>query len=159
MEDMKITINEKRPELRLLKKPSFWLFTLCAIIVSVAEAIDGNYITVIWCLIATGFHAGALIFEMYADDLAALSYDLANELDTMTGVLKEKEAEIIELKLETGQLSPKEMAREREAIAEEATQWLRNNLKDKRDRGVLTWQIIEDFKTHMDNYVHGTRKQ
>ena len=156
---MKITINEKRPELRLLKKPSFWLFTLCAIIVSVAEAIDGNYITAIWCLIATGFHAGALIFEMYADDLAALSYDLANELDTMTGVLKEKEAEIIELKMGKGLLTPKDEAREREAIAEEATQWLRKNLQDKRTRGVLTWQIIEDFKTHMDNYVQGTRKR
>ena len=159
MEDIKITINKKRPELRLLKKPSFWLLTLCAITVSVAAAVNGNYTTTIGALMAACFHAGALIFEMYADDLAALSYDPANELDTMTGVLKEKEAEIIELKLETGQLSPKEMAREREAIAEEATQWLRNNLKDKRDRGVLTWQIIEDFKTHMDNYVHGTRKQ
>lgn len=104
MEDMKITINEKSPELRLLKKPSFWLFTLCAIIVSVAEAVNGNYITAIWCLIATGLHAGALIFEMYADDLAALSYDLANELDTMTDVLKEKEAEIIELQDEINKL-------------------------------------------------------
>lgn len=156
---MKITINEKRPELRLLKKPSFWLFTLCAIIVSAAAAVNGNYITTIWALMAAGFHAGALIFEMYADDLAVLSYDLANELDTMTGVLKEKEAEIIELKMEKGLLTPKEEAREREAIAEEATQWLRKNLQDKRTRGVLTWQIIEDFKIHMDNYVHGTRKQ
>lgn len=95
MEDMKTTINEKSPVLRLLKKSCFWLFTLCAIIVSVAGAIDGNYITAIWYLIATGFHAGALLFEMCADELAALSYDLANELDIMTGVLKEKEAEII----------------------------------------------------------------
>lgn len=156
---MKIIINEKRPELRLLKKPSFWLFTLCAIIVSVAEAIDGNYITAIWCLIATGFHAGALIFEMYADDLEALSYDLANDLDTMTGVLKEKEAEIIELKMEKGLLTPKDVVREREAIAEEATQWLHRNLQDKRIRGVPAWQIIEEFEAHMDNYLHGTRKQ
>jgi len=159
MEDMKITINEKRPELRLLKKPSFWLFTLCAIVVSVAEAINGNYITVIWVLLATGFHAGALIFEMYADDLAALSYDLANELDTMTDVLKEKEAEIIELKMEKGLLTPKDVVREREAIAEEATQWLCENLMDKRIRGVPTWQIIEDFRIHMGNYVQETRKQ
>ena len=113
----------------------------------------------IWCLIATGYHAGALIFEMYADDLAALSYDLANELDTMTGVLKEKEAEIIELKMGKGLLTPKEVAREREVIAEEATQWLRKNLQVKHARGVLTWQIIEDFKIHMDNYVQGNRKQ
>lgn len=159
MEDMKITINEKRPELRLLKKPSFWLFTLCAITVSVAETINGNYITAIWALLATGFHAGALIFEMYADDLAALSYGLANELDTMTGVLKEKEAEIIELKMENGLLTPKELAREKEIVAEEALQWLYKNLQDKRTIGVPTWQIIEDFKTHMDNYVQGTRKQ
>lgn len=159
MEDIKITINEKRPELRLLKKPSFWLFTLCTIIVAVTEAIHGNYICVIWAIVAAGFHAGALIFEMYADDLAALSHDLANELDTMTDVLKEKEAEIIELKMEKGLLTPKEAAREREAVAEEATQWLRKNLQDKRARGVLTWQIIEDFKIHIDNYVHGTRKQ
>ena len=158
MEDIKITINEKRPELRLLKKPIFWIFTLCAILVAVNEAILGNYICVIWVIVAAGFHAGAQIFEMYADDLAALSCHLAKELDTMTDMLKEQEAENIELKMETGQLSPKEMARQREAIAEEATQWLRNNLKDKRDRGVLTWQIIEDFKTHMGNFVHGTRK-
>lgn len=104
MEDIKITINEKRPELRLLKKPSFWLFTLCAIIVSVAEAINGHYITIIWVLFAPVFHAGALIIEMYADDLAALSCELAKELDTMTDVLKEKEAEIIELQEEINHL-------------------------------------------------------
>lgn len=156
---MKIIINEKLPELRLLKKPSFLFFTLCAIIVLVAEAINGNYTTTIWVLMAAGFHAGALIFEMYADDLAALSGELAKELDTMTDVLKEKEAEIIELKMEKGLLTPKEAVREREAIAEEATQWLRNNLQDKLLRRASTRQIIEDFKIHMDNYVHGTRKQ
>lgn len=102
MEDIKITINEKRPELRLLKKPSFWLVTLCAITAAVTAAIYGNYSCAIWALVAAGSHAGAQIFEMYADDLAALSYDLAKELDTMTDVLKEKEAEIIDLKLTNG---------------------------------------------------------
>ena len=158
MEDIKITINEKRPELRLLKKPSFWIITLCAITAAVTAAIYGNYSCAIWALVAAGFHAGAQIFEMYADDLAALSCDLAKELDTMTDVLKEKEAEIIELKMETGQLSPKEMTRAREAIAEEATQWLRENLHDKRERNVYTWQIIEDFKSYMRNYVQGTKQ-
>ena len=51
------------------------------------------------------------------------------------------------------------MKNQKKALIDKATQWLRNNLKDKRDRGVLTWQIIEDFKTYMDNYVHETRKQ
>ena len=159
MEDIKITINEKRPELRLLKKPSFWIFTLCAILVAVNEAILGNYICVIWVIVAAGFHAGAQICEMYADDLAALSCHLAKELDTMTDALKDKEAEIVELKMETGQLSPKEMTREREAIAEAAIQWMRENLQGKRERNAYTWQIIEDFKSYMRNYVQGTKQQ
>lgn len=159
MEDIKITINEKLPELRLLKKPSFWLFTLCAILVAVNEAILGNYICVIWVIVAAGFHAGAQIFEMYADDLVVLSCHLVKELDTMTDMLKEQEAENIELKMETGQLSPKEMARQREAIAEAAEQWLRENLQDKRERNVYTWQIIEDFKSYMRNCVQGTKLQ
>ena len=159
MEDIKITINEKRPELRLLKKPSFWIFTLCAIFVAVIEAIYGNYSCVIWVIIAACFHAGAQIFEMYADDLVALSCELAKELDTMTDMLKEQEAENIELKMETGQLSPKEVARQREAIAEAAEQWLRVNLQDKRERNVYTWQIIEDFKSYMRNCVQGTKLQ
>lgn len=108
MKEIEITINAKRPELRLLKKPSFWLFTLCAIFVAVTEIIYDNPGCALWVLVAAVMHAFALIFQMYADDFVSLNCELVKELDTMADVLKEKEAEIIELQEEIKRLKKEE---------------------------------------------------
>ena len=38
-------------------------------------------------------------------------------------------------------------------IVSEAVCWLRDNLEEKRNRGVLSWQILRDFETHMISYI------
>lgn len=104
MKVIKITNNAKRPELRLLKKPSFWFFTLSAIFVAVTEIIFDNPICALWALLAATMHAFVLIFQMYADDFVDINCELVKELDTMVDVLKEQEAEIIELQEEINKL-------------------------------------------------------
>lgn len=156
--------NDKNMK-KILTKAFRWLFPICAISVSAICIIQGHYVLSVWPIIAS-------VFQYIADEFMELSehaveYGDAMMLENLEMLQKlcdaeikivELKAEIDELKKETGQLSPKEMAREREVIAEEATQWLRNNLKDKHNRGVFTWQIIEDFRIHMGNFIHGTRK-
>ena len=43
-------------------------------------------------------------------------------------------------------------------IVSEATCWLRDNLEDKRSRGVLSWQIQRDFQEYMMSYVEDMNK-
>ena len=38
-------------------------------------------------------------------------------------------------------------------IVSEAVCWLRDNLEEKINRGVLSWQILRDFETHMISYI------
>ena len=102
MEEKTITIKMKgpRPERRVLKNWEFWAFIACALLVVVCEAIDGNWLCVIWAIIAATYYFFADLFKEYSDDFLELSADLAKELDTMQEVLKEKDNKIAELQTE-----------------------------------------------------------
>lgn len=102
MEEKKITIkmNGERPERRVLKRWNFWAFIACALLVAVCEAIDGNWLCVIWVIIAATDYFLAYLFKEYSDDFLELSTDLAKELDVMHEVLKEKDNKIAELQTE-----------------------------------------------------------
>lgn len=102
MEEKEITIKMKgpRPERRVLKSWKFWAFTASAILVTVGEAIDGNWICVIWVIIAATFNFFADLFKECSDDFVELSADLIKELDVMQEVLKEKDNKIAELQTE-----------------------------------------------------------
>lgn len=102
MEEKTITIKMKgpRPERRVLKKWTFWTFIACALFVAVYEAIDGNWICVIWVIIAATYYFFADLFKEYSDDFLEQSADLAKELDVMQDVLKEKDNKIAELQTE-----------------------------------------------------------
>lgn len=102
MEEKKITIkmNGERPERRVLKRWNFWVYIACALLVAVCEAIDGNWICVIWVIMAATSQFFADLFKEYSDDFRELSADLAKELDAMHEVLKEKDNKIAELETE-----------------------------------------------------------
>lgn len=102
MEEKTITIKMKgpRPERRVLKSWEFWVFIACAILVAVHEAIDGNWLCVIWVATAAIYQFFANLFKAYSDDFMELSADLAKELDVMQDVLKEKDDKIAELQTE-----------------------------------------------------------
>lgn len=102
MEEKTITIKMKgpRPERRVLKSWNFWVLTACDILVAVCAAIDGNWLCVIWVIIAAMYQFFADLFKAYSDDFMELSADLAKELDVMQEVLKEKDDKIAELQTE-----------------------------------------------------------
>lgn len=102
MKDSEKTIKMKgpRPERRVLKRWKFWAFIACALLVAVCEAIDGNWLCVIWVIIAATYNFFADLFKEYSDDFLELSADLAKELDTMQEVLREKDNKIAELQTE-----------------------------------------------------------
>lgn len=102
MEEKTITINMKgpRPERRVLKSWEFWAFIACAILVAVDEAIDGNWLCVIWVAIAAICRFFADLFKAYSDDFHELSIDLIKEREIMLDALKEKDKKIAELQTE-----------------------------------------------------------
>ena len=102
MEEKTITIKMKgpRPERRVLKSWKFWAFIAGALLVAVREAIDENWICVIWVIIAATHYFLAELFKAYSDDFMELSDNLAIELDVMQEVLKEKDDKIAELQTE-----------------------------------------------------------
>lgn len=102
MEEKTITIKMKdpRPERRVLKKWSFWAFIACALLVVVCEAIDENWLCVIWVIIAATYYFFADLFKEYSDVFLELSDDLIKELEVMQEVLKEKDDKIAELQTE-----------------------------------------------------------
>lgn len=102
MEEKTITIKMKgpRPERRVLKSWKFWGFIACAHLVAFCGAIDGNWLCVIWVIIAATFNYFANLFKEYFDDYRELCADLIKELDVMQEVLKEKDNKIAELQTE-----------------------------------------------------------
>lgn len=102
MEEKKITIKMKgeAPLRRLLKSGGFWAFIACAILVAVCEAIDGNWLCVIWVAIAANYHFFANLFKAYADDFHELNIDLIKEREILLDALKEKDNKIAELQTE-----------------------------------------------------------
>ena len=102
MEEKKITIKMKgpHPARRVLKRWKFWAFIACALLVAVCEAIDENWICVIWVIIAASFNFFADLFKEYSDDFRELSADLIKESETMRDALREKDAKIAELQTE-----------------------------------------------------------
>lgn len=102
MEEKTITIkmNGERPERRVLKRWNFWAFTACALLVAVCEAIDGNWICVIWVIIAATYNFFSDLFKAYSDDFLELSTDLIKERELLRDALEEKENQIAELQTE-----------------------------------------------------------
>lgn len=102
MEEKTITIKMKgpRPERRVLKSWNFWAFIACAILVAVYEAIDGNWISVLWIAIAAIYQFFANLFKAYSDDFHELSIDLIKEKEIQLDALKEKDDNIAELQTE-----------------------------------------------------------
>ena len=102
MKEKEITIKMKgpRPERRVLKSGKFWAFIACALLVAVCEAIDGNWICVIWVILAASFNFFADLFKERSDDFMELSSELIIERETMRDALKEKDDKIAELQTE-----------------------------------------------------------
>jgi hypothetical protein len=84
----------------VLKSWKFWAFTASAILVTVVEAINGNWICVIWVIIAASFNFFSDLFKEYSDDFRELSGELIIERETMRDALKEKDDKIAELQTE-----------------------------------------------------------
>lgn len=102
MKEKTITINMKgpRPERRVLKSWDFWAFIACALLVAVCEAIDGNWLCVLWIAIAAIYQFFANLFKAYSDDFHELSIDLIKEREILQDALKEKDEKIAELQTE-----------------------------------------------------------
>ncbi len=102
MEEKTITIKMKgpHPARRVLRRWQFWAFIACALLVAVCEAIDGDWICVIWVIVAATYFFFADLFKEYSDDFLELSADLAKELDDMHEALKDKDNTIAELQAE-----------------------------------------------------------
>lgn len=102
MEEKTITIKMKgpRPERRVLKSWKFWAFIACAILVAVYEAIEGNWLCVIWVAIAAIYQFFADLFKAYSDAFQELIIDLIKEREILQDALKEKDDKIAELQTE-----------------------------------------------------------
>lgn len=102
MEEKEITIKMKGepPLRRLLKSWKFWAFIACAILVTVGEAINGNWICVIWVIIAATYNFFADLFKEYSDDFMELSSELIIEREALRDALREKDNKIAELQTE-----------------------------------------------------------
>lgn len=102
MKEKTITIKMKgpRPERRVLKSWKFWAFIACALLVAVCEAIDGNWLSVTWVIIAAAWKFFSDVFEAYSDDFQELSADLIKERAILQEALKEKDDKIAELQTE-----------------------------------------------------------
>lgn len=102
MEEKTITIKMKGPSpmRRILKNWEFWAFIACALLVAVCEALDGNWISVIWIIMTATFKFSADLFKEYFDDFLELSADLIKEREILLDTLKERDDKIAELQTE-----------------------------------------------------------
>ena len=102
MEEKEITIKMKGepPLRRVLKSWKFWAFIACALLVAVCEAIDGNWICVIWVILAASFNFFADLFKERSDDFRERIGELIIERETMRDALREKDNKIAELQTE-----------------------------------------------------------
>lgn len=100
MNEKTIKMKGPRPERRVLKNWKFWAYIACALLVAVCEAIDGNWICVVWVIIAANTQFFSDLFKAYADDFHELSIDLIKEREILLDALKEKDNKIAELQTE-----------------------------------------------------------
>jgi hypothetical protein len=102
MEEKTITIKMKgpRPERRVLTSWKFWAFIAGALLVAVCEAIDGNWLCVIWVIVAATYAFFADLFKAYSEDFHELNIDLIKERKILLDALKEKDNKIAELQTE-----------------------------------------------------------
>ena len=106
MEKKEITIEMAGPSpvRRIMKKPGFWGFMACALIVFVSEALAGNPICCVWIIVAALAYFFADLFFEYTDDLYNLCVTLVEEGENMSETLQHKDGEIAELYQEINRL-------------------------------------------------------
>lgn len=82
MEQKKININIAGPSplRRIMKKPGFWCFVAGALVVTVAEALDGDVICCLWIGIGVVGFFFADLFKGYADDFAEAIHYMADKI-------------------------------------------------------------------------------
>lgn len=79
------------PLRRVLKSWKFWAFTASAILVTVVEAINGNWICGIWAITAAAFKFFADLWFAWSQDFEILSSELIIERETMRDALRERQ--------------------------------------------------------------------
>lgn len=106
MEQKKININFAGPSplRRIMKKPGFWCFLVCALVVFVSEAHQGNPICCLWIILAAVGYFFADLFKEYTDDFCDLCVALIEEKENTEEILKQKDGEISELYQEINRL-------------------------------------------------------
>lgn len=106
MEQKKININFAGPSplRRIMKKPGFWFFLVCALIVFVNEAYNGNAICCLWVILAAVGYFFSDLFMEYLDDFCDLCVVLIEEKEKMSETLQHKDGEIAELYQEINRL-------------------------------------------------------
>ena len=95
-----IETDKESPLRRVLKRGKFWALIACGLLVAVFEAIDGNWLCVIWVIIAASYSFFADLFKEYADDFYELSVEVLEEQEILREALKEKDNTIAELQAE-----------------------------------------------------------
>lgn len=95
-----IETDKESPLRRVLKNWEFWAFTICALVITVCEAIDGNWICGLWAAIAAMLKFFADLFKEYADDFYELSVEVLKDREILREALKEKDNKIAELQTE-----------------------------------------------------------
>ncbi|MBQ2016868.1 MAG: hypothetical protein II207_07695 [Clostridia bacterium] len=95
-----IETDKESPLRRVLKRGRFWVFIACSLLVAVCEAIDGNWLCVLWVIIAASYSFFADLFKEFADDYYELNIDLIKEREILLDALKEKDNKITELQTE-----------------------------------------------------------
>lgn len=95
-----IETDKESPLRRVLKRGKFWFFIACALLVAVCEAIDGNWLCVLWVIIAATYSFFSDLFKGYADDFYELSVEVLKDQEILREALKEKDNTIAELQAE-----------------------------------------------------------
>lgn len=104
MEQKKINIEGPSPLRRIMKKPGFWCFVVCALIVFISEAYAGNIICCLWIILAAVGYFFSDLFNEYSDDLVDICLTLIAEGENMSEALQHKDGEIAELYQEINRL-------------------------------------------------------
>lgn len=102
MEEKEITIKMKGepPLRRVLKSWKFWAFIASALLGASYETVNGNWICVIWVILATINMFLADVFKEYSSDFCDLTSRLILEQEALQDALREKDNKIAELQTE-----------------------------------------------------------
>lgn len=93
-------IDKESPLRRVFKRGRFWALIACDLLVAVFAAIDGNWLCVLWVIIAASYRFFADLFKEYADDFYELSVEVLEDQEVLREALKEKDNTIAELQAE-----------------------------------------------------------